>query len=98
MRIFEKIKLWKRAERLQYENEKLMRELVGKKTLERLCAKEQNKIDKVLGAIIPEGGGYVKVKGKILYVNVINVNRTAFRTEIEAYNEYANRVFDDDNK
>lgn len=98
MKIFEKIKLWKQAEQLQHENENLMSELVGKETLKRLYAKELNKIDKVLGAIIPEAGGYVKVKGKILYVNVIKVNRTDFRTEIEAYNEYANRVFDDHNK
>lgn len=98
MRIFEKIKLWKRAEQLQHENEKLMNELGGKKTLEHLYDKERNKVNKVLAAIVPESGGYVKVNGKILYVNVIKVNRTAFRTEIEAYNEYANRVFDDDNK
>lgn len=40
MRIFEKIKLWKRAEQLQNENEKLMNELGGKKTLEHLYDKE----------------------------------------------------------
>ena len=39
MRIFEKIKLWKRAEQLQHENEKLINELGGKKTLEHLYAK-----------------------------------------------------------
>lgn len=98
MRIFEKIKLWKRAEQLQHENKKLINELGGKKTLEHLYTKERNKVDKVLAAIVPESGGYVKVNGKILYVNVIKVNRTAFRTEIETYNEYANSIFDDGNK
>ena len=98
MRIFEKIKLWKRAEQLQNENENLMSELVGKKTLENLYDKERNKVGKVLEAIVPEAGGYVKVNGKILYVNVISVKRNTYSTEIEAYNEYANRVFDDDNK
>lgn len=98
MKIFEKIKLWKRAEQLQHENERLMNELAGKKTLEHLYDKERNKVGKVLEAIVPEAGGYVKVNGKILYVNVIKVSRNAFHTEIETYNEYANRVFDDDNK
>lgn len=98
MRIFEKIKLWKRAEQLQHENENLMSELVGKKTLEHLYDKERNKVGKVLEEIVPEAGGYVKVNGKIFYVNVISVKRNTYSTEIEAYNEYANRVFDDDNK
>lgn len=98
MKIFEKIKLWKRAERLQYENEKLMNELGGKKTLEHLYNKERNKVDKVLEAIVPEAGGYVKVNGKILYVNVISFKRNTYSTEIEAYNEYANKIIDDDNE
>lgn len=98
MKIFEKINLWKRAEQLQHENENLMSELVGKKTLEHLYDKERNKVGKVLEAIVPEAGGYVKVNGKILYVNVISVKRNTYSTEIEAYNECANRVFDDDNK
>lgn len=98
MRIFKKIKLWKRAERLQYENEKLMNELGGKKTLEHLYNKERNKVDKVLEAIVPEAGGYVKVNGKILYVNVISLKRNTYSTEIEAYNEYANKIIDNDNE
>ena len=98
MRIFEKIKLWKRAKQLQYENEKLMNELGGKKTLEHLYDKERNKVDKVLEAIVPEAGGYVKVNGKILYVNVISLKRNTYSTEIVAYNEYANKIIDDDNE
>lgn len=98
MRIFEKIKLWKRAEQLQHENEKLINELGGKKTLEHLYDKERNKVDKVLAAIVPESGGYVKVNGKILYVNVISFKRNAYFTEIEAYSEYANKIIDNDNE
>ena len=40
----------------------------------------------------------VKVNGKILYVNVISVKRNTYSTEIEAYNEYANKIIDDDNE
>lgn len=98
MRIFEKIKLWKRAEQLQNENEKLMNELGGKKTLEHLYDKERNKVGKVLEAIVPEAGGYVKVNGKIFYVNVISLKRNTYSTEIEAYNEYANKIIDNDNE
>ena len=98
MKIFEKINLWKRAEQLQHENERLMNELAGKKTLEHLYDKERNKVGKVLEAIVPEAGGYVKVNGKILYVNVISFKRNTYSTEIEAYNEYANKIIDDDNE
>ena len=40
----------------------------------------------------------VKVNGKILYVNVISVKRNTYSTKIEAYNEYANKIIDDDNE